>query len=315
MSASTKSKSANKNIYKATELIALAPNVEALIKLLSFSDPKPLGDKGMKREYVRFNGQALYVQTPKMRANMGLSKWPVNKDDPSSGTNDSINLSYGEDEESKALHKFNTMYDEALRELGKGQMCPTWFNKKTVSDEIIDDKYTPIVRKSKDKDGNPTKYPDTLKLKLGKNKDGKYLVELYDSKRNLVANDDFETELSKGCECVAIINYQYIWHGKQGFGQSIMPTQIKTNKQEKIRGYAFLDEEEDVSAGSSAPVQEKEVQKLAVEVEKKVVVESDDDSESEKSGSESDDSDSSSEEEEEPPKPAPKGKGRAPAKK
>lgn len=304
MSASNTSKSANK-IFKATELVQMAPNVESLMKLIDFSEAKPFGK--IKRTFVRFNGHSLTVQTPKMRSGPGLSKW-VDKDDPEAESKDSISLSFGNDEENKAFHQFCKMYDEAMQRFATDQMAAVWLGKKSASADVVKDKYTPIVSVSKDKQTKEPdgKYPDSIKVKLGK-KDGQYYCELYDAKRNRVPSEEFDTELTKGCECVSILNFAHIWFGKTGFGQGVTPIQIKTNKQEKIRGYAFIesDDDEQTPAEPQTPVvQEKKEQAPA-----QVPVESDSESDSDT------ESESSESEEEEPVKPAPKGRGKAPAKK
>jgi hypothetical protein len=222
-------------IFNALELIKLAPTKEELKNLLSFTDDKPLGDKGMVQNYIKFNGNKLIIQTPAMRNISGLKQWPVDKNKPELGTNDNIVLSYKQDEENIAFNKFNQMLDELLIELGSSQYAMLWLKKDKPSRDVVEDKYSKIV--SSDPTG---KYPDTLKVPL-KKYDSKYSVELYDKAKQRVSDEDFIKELEKGSEQKCLIIYQSVWHGKQGFGLKTVPIQIQSFTQTKIRGFAFIE--------------------------------------------------------------------------
>lgn len=298
------SSSNNQTALKVTEILKMAPNVETLVKLLNFSEAKPYGK--IQKTFLTFNGKPLKVQTPKMRSPGGMYQYR-DEEKPNDETKDSISLSFGgENEQVQEFHKFCKMLDEAILKMASEQMAPVWVGKKSISLEGAKDKYTPIASFSKDKGKSEPngKYPDSIKIKLGKDS-GKYYCDLYDENKNLIPDSEFANQLTKGCECAAIVKFAHVWFGKTGFGVTITPEQLKTDKKAsggRRYGFAESDDEEE-----NIPVLEaKKEQPVVVETKKVEVSDSDSDSESES------DSDSESEEE---VKPAPKGKGRAPAKK
>jgi hypothetical protein len=283
----------NTKIYTPIELIKLAPTKDALKKLISFSEDKPLGDKGMFHNYVKFNGSKLIIQTSTMKNIAGLKQWPVDKNKPELGTNDNIVLSYKSDEENQAFNKFNRMLDELLVEFAMGEYSMMWLKKDKPSKDVVEDKYSKIV-----KSDSTGKYPDTFTVAL-KKYEGRYSVELYDKSKQRVSEEDFGKELEKGSEQKCLIIYQSIWHGKSGFGLKLVPIQIQSFTQSKIRGFAFIEDDAEITES---------VAKLSVEEAKPAVAtppaktpvkedsssESDSDSDSDSSSSSSSDSDAKS---------------------
>ena len=289
----------NTKIYTPVELIKLAPTKEALKKLISFSDDKPLGDKGMFHNYVKFNGSKLIIQTATMKNISGLKQWPVDKSKPELGTNDNIVLSYKSDEENQAFNKFNRMLDELLMEFAMGEYSMMWLKKDKPSKDVVEDKYSKIV-----KSDSTGKYPDTFTVAL-KKYEGRYSVELYDKSKQRVSEEDFGKELEKGSEQKCLIIYQSVWHGKSGFGLKLVPIQIQSFTQTKIRGFAFIEDDAEISE-SVAKLSVEESKPAATSAPAPKTPAKDESSDSE---SDSDSSSSSSSEEDSPPKkPAAKGK-------
>ena len=99
-----------------------------------------------------------------------------------------------------------------------------WFNKKTMTPEVIEALWTPILKYSKDQqtgEADMTKSP-TLKVKLP-NWDGKFNCEIYDTQGTMLYPDDVNGSsplelIPKGINIVAIIQCGGLWFANGKFG-------------------------------------------------------------------------------------------------
>jgi hypothetical protein len=99
-----------------------------------------------------------------------------------------------------------------------------WFNKKTMTPEVIEALWTPILKYSKDQqtgEADMTKAP-TLKVKLP-NWDGKFNCEIYDTQGTMLYPDDLNGSsplelIPKGINIVAIIQCGGLWFANGKFG-------------------------------------------------------------------------------------------------
>jgi hypothetical protein len=99
-----------------------------------------------------------------------------------------------------------------------------WFNKKTMTPEVIDALWTPILKYSKDPhtgEADMTKSP-TLKVKLPY-WDGKFNCEIYDTQGTMLYPDDSTGSsplelIPKGVNIVAIIQCGGLWFANGKFG-------------------------------------------------------------------------------------------------
>jgi hypothetical protein len=130
--------------------------------------------------------------------------------------------------------------------------------------------YTPIVRFSKDANGNPKPYPPTLKISLRKkNGSDAFDVQAYDSNKQPYQGVPLEELLVKGAQLTTLIQCTGLWFAGSKFGLSWKAVQIRVDKlPDSIRGFAFADEEGAAvvhapvarrAAPAPAPVQQQEV--------------------------------------------------------
>lgn len=251
---------------------------------------------------VGYDGGMLNLQTPMMVLPYGISEFS----DPNTGMKKyHIDLSFRGEEENEVLSNFHDalaaldeyMIDSAVKN------SVAWFKGKK-SRAIIEELYTPVLKKSKDKEtGEPNgKYPDTFKVKLRfDNESGEFNCRLYDSVTKDPVNVPPDVHLSKGTKMTCIIRCNGVWFAGGRFGLSFRLEQGKVQQAPgRITGYAFIDDdEEDVPAASGAGGNDDETH-VAEDQEDDDGVQSDGVGEDDEGG------DDEEEQEEEVPAPAPK---------
>lgn len=120
------------------------------------------------------------------------------------------------------LAKFQQLEQYIKSEAVKNSMA--WFNKKTMTPEVIEALWTPILKYSKDQqtgEADMTKAP-TLKVKLPY-WDGKFNCEIYDTQGAMLYPDDVNGSsplelIPKGINIVAIVQCGGLWFANGKFG-------------------------------------------------------------------------------------------------
>jgi hypothetical protein len=120
------------------------------------------------------------------------------------------------------LAKFIELEQHIKKEAVKNSMA--WFNKKTMTPEVIDALWTPMLKYSKDQqtgEADMTKAP-TLKIKLPC-WDGKFNCEIYDTNGTMLFPDESSGStpldlIPKGINIVAIIQCGGLWFANGKFG-------------------------------------------------------------------------------------------------
>ena len=164
---------------------------------VTFSETKPLSIPGAKLAYINLNGGKIVVQGPKMQSRFGIRRW-LNEEN---GKYDyDIELSF--DENSQDLLQKNKELDEIIKKQIKAK-SKEWLGKPSISDELLNDKYKPIVKLNERitlKNGEIKDFPPSFVLKLaGDQESNKFQsskdIELlfFDSNKNKmdVNLDDF----------------------------------------------------------------------------------------------------------------------------
>ena len=216
---------------------------------VSYSDPKKLGHGG-QAIYVNYTGKPLIIQTPKMYMPWGMGKF----EGDGGNVKYSLDLSFKNmesNENMEAFYKAISAFDERLVDDGvKNSMA--WFKKKKQSVEVCKALYAPMIKVSRDKDGEPNgKFPPTFKCKVPF-RDGTFLCDAYDSNRKLI-EDDLSSVLVKGGQCQALIQCVGIWFAGGKYGCSWKIVQMKAYPPAGIHGYSFIDDsdgEEVIEDGS-----------------------------------------------------------------
>ena len=203
--------------------------------------PLKVMDSGAKQAYINYDTRPLMMQVSAMPIPYGMSVF-----DKAGPKKYSVDLSLkGYDVESskmKIIYDAFAALDEFMIEQGV-KNSKNWF-KSDMNREVIKAFYTPIVRFSKDAEGNPKPYPPTVKIQL-KQRDDKFETAIYDEKKRPLTDIPLEDILVKGATVSALIQCTGVWFAGAKYGLSWKAVQIKADHlPESIRGFAFRDEEE-----------------------------------------------------------------------
>lgn len=219
---------------------------------VTFTDPKILNNGG-KMVQVGYNSRRLIIQTPNMVLPYGISEF----EDPNSGIKKyHIDLSFRGEDETPALRAFHDSLealDEYMVDMAV-ENSQLWFKKK-MPRAVLGEFYTPVLKKSKDKEtGEPNGlYPDTMKVKLRfDNETEEFKCALFDSQTKEQIETPADVLLGKGTRMTAMIACNGVWFAGGRFGLSWRLEQGRvTVNQTKLEGYAFIDDD---VVEDSAPV-------------------------------------------------------------
>ena len=215
---------------------------------VTFSQLKLL-ESGGKQAYVNYDGRPLLMQVGSLETPFGLSvfdktnppKYSVDLklqgyDDP---TNNPTNAQIYD-----AMHSLDEFMIQQGVKNGKA-----WF-KTEVNTDMVRMLYTPTVRFAKDAEGNMKPYPPTLKVQL-RQRDGTFEAKVYDDRKN-VLDVPLEDILVKKAFLTVLIQCTGVWFAGGKFGLSWKAVQIRADKvPDSIRGFAFLDDDEDAPQPSA----------------------------------------------------------------
>jgi len=221
---------------------------------ITFS-PIKLMDSGAKMAYLSYSGRPLVMQTASMNLPYGMNVF-----DKAGPVKYSVDLSFrgyedGKDVKVKAFYDVLMKLDEFMVKKGV-ENSQAWFKSK-LSEDVVKAFYTPLVRVSKDANGNPKPYPPSFKLNLRK-KQGTDVFDIVAYDMNKQAYNYEETSLEellvKGAQITALIQCTSVWFAGSKFGLSWKGIQLRVDKlPDSIRGFAFADEGEGHSAPAAAP--------------------------------------------------------------
>ena len=170
-----------------------------------------------------------------------------------------ISLKTDDNQEMVEFVEAMTKLDNKVKEDAK-KNSQLWLGKKSISDEVIEEKYTPIVRPYKDPStGEFTgKYPSQMGFKIVQ-RDNQFQCKFYDEKRNRINvdkedDDDYidpEKLMAKGNTVKLLLKCNGLWFSTAGFGCTWKAEQIKIKVPEKLEDYAFRDDDEFVDEPES----------------------------------------------------------------
>ena len=232
---------------------------------VSFSQVKVM-ESGAKQAYLNYDGRPLIMQTASMSVPYGMNMF-----DKAGPVKYSVDMSFrGYDDKTSKVGQFYqalAALDEHMIQQGV-KNCQQWFKSPNLTVDIVRAFYTPIVRFSKDANGNPKPYPPTLKISLRKkNGSDAFDVQAYDSNKQPYQGVPLEELLVKGAQLTTLIQCTGLWFAGSKFGLSWKAVQIRVDKlPDSIRGFAFADEEGAAVVhapvarrAAPAPVQQQEV--------------------------------------------------------
>ena len=191
---------------------------------------------GAKSAYLNYGGERLVMQSAvSMSVPFGLTC--ADKFGPPTY---SVELSFRGHEQRPDVKQFMeamTTLDEFMINEGV-KNSKTWF-KADLSRDVVKAFYTPLVKYSKDKDGNVLSYPPNIKLKLPKN-NGEFEAKFYDVNGTPYKGVPVEDLLAKGVQVTAIMECTGVWFAGSKYGLTWKAKQIAIHKlPERIGDFAF----------------------------------------------------------------------------
>lgn len=190
---------------------------------------------GMLQAYLNAppTGRNLVFQTPRMVAQWGIKEW----EDNGQGVSYTLGLpflNYQNDVDIRAFYEKMQELDEYIIKTAVAN-SPDWFNGKTLSEETVRDKYSQIVKPSKD-----TRWAPRLNLKLLK-KDGEWVCRAYgeDCKPAIMKDADGNVKqgldvLEKMDEVICVLEVAYIFINAQTFGPTLRLKQVMIFKSDHL---------------------------------------------------------------------------------
>jgi hypothetical protein len=236
-------------------MIRIASEID--ISKVEFGPVKTLSS-GAKSVPLRYEGRNLMIETPSLSLPYGVNKFDKT---PGAAPKYSVDFSLrGADESADvgALKEFMESFDERMVQAGMDN-AGAWFKMAKPNQEVIKAFYTPLVKVSVDKDGNPKPYPPTFKLALRKrmirkagDKEGvpdpEETVSAFETKfynaaeGNAEFGGDLKVEdvLPKRAQVGVIMQCTGIWFAGGKYGTTWKSVQVRVDSQpEQIRGPAF----------------------------------------------------------------------------
>lgn len=114
----------------------------------------------------------------------------------------------------------------------------TWFQGKTLSKNVVQELYNPSMKQNNDK------YPPIFRAKFPVNESGVFMGDIYDTNKNIITQE----AIVSGCELEVVVQLVGLYFVSKEFGVSWKVIQIKVHPNTRlIRGYAFIEDEEEMS--------------------------------------------------------------------
>ena len=254
------------------------------LKKIEFSKLRKT-NSGAKISYINYGSLeeegvvSLQIQSPHTALTFDAKYYP----DDSGGKYDCRVSLNGESADMLAFIEMMRNMDELIKGIAK-KNSKEWFGKASISDEILNEKYVPMVRDYKDPEtGEKTgKYAPTFGFKVKHNREKQYLCKFFDeNKRKINVNDenadDFksvESILKKSTSMRMILKCTGLWFSPQGFGCSWKPLQMKVRVPIMMDEYAFdsSEEEDEDDAGSELAIESSDDDDDESEEEEEIVV-------------------------------------------
>jgi len=233
---------------------------DVTVSKIEFSAPKLL-DNGGKSVNLRYEGRNLMLETPSLNVPYG-----VNVFDKNGPPKYSVDLSLrgaDENESVRALQDFLEAFDERMIDAGV-ENAGKWFKMANPNREVIKAFYTPLVKISRDPQGNPKPYPPTFKLALRGKKgapagstSGTFETDFYNASvkdpkglpTKFAPDLPVDEVLCKRSQVTAIIQCTGVWFAGGKFGTTWKSVQVRVDSQpEQIRGPAFRSDAPDIRA-------------------------------------------------------------------
>ena len=229
----------------ATSILVKPRNFDP--KNVSFSAPRQIGTSGAKMLYLNYDGQGLSIQLPNLPVGWDIKYF---EDKPGSGKYQvSLRFSDLNDKKQKEMHTFLETLDKLLIKAGHENRA-AWLKLPKASEEVIETCYTPLIKRSRDKETGEVngKYPDEFRVKMVK-REGEYQFKMVDEHKidiDMTADGfNMEDAVKKGSKFRGVIRCNGVWIGNGKFGCTWKAEQIMVETPTAMKSYAFEDTDEE----------------------------------------------------------------------
>ena len=220
--------------------------------------PVKLLDSGGKTVNLRYESRNLMLEMPSLSVPYGLNVF-----DKTGPPKYSVDLSLrgaDDNEQVRNLQTFLEEFDERMIDAGV-ENASKWFKMANPSREVIKAFYTPLLKYSRDPQGNLKPYPPTVKISLRQKKGltGSQAASFETSFYNAAERDakgqvaefprdmPLEQVLCKWSNVTAIVQCTGIWFAGGKFGTTWKSVQVRVDSQpDQIRGPAFRSDAPDI---------------------------------------------------------------------
>ena len=220
------------------------------LKNISLSDIKTNGNGG-KTIFVNYNKGMFKMQTPVMSMPYNMSCY-----DKGDYPKYSIDVAFRDlesDHRVQGFHENMNGLQSYILQTGLDN-SKAWFQKQHKSLDVLSALFTPIVKRSIDREsGEPDgKYADTIKLKMPF-RNGKPNFEVTDFEGNVITDPDMDALFTKESKVQAIVRCGGIWiiGGKFGCTWSIEKVRIESNSAGESEKVVFINDDDESDEASS----------------------------------------------------------------
>lgn len=209
---------------------------------IDFRPPRVL-DHGGKIIGISYDGKPLHLQLPEMVCPYGTNVYT----DPAGATPPkySLDFSFRGEEDNERIAKFHSQmerFEEVLVERAV-ENSVAWFKKKQ-SKEVIQAFFTPLLKRSVDKETREPdgKYPDTFKVKLNVRND-EFECKVFDAD-NALLDEPLDTLIVKGTRATALVQPSFIWFAGGKFGLTTKAVQMRVKVPARIGNTCVMVDDE-----------------------------------------------------------------------
>lgn len=245
-----------------------------------------------KSASLTYNKRRFYLKTPKMYCPFGASKPPLKPGEVEKDhTQWSVQLAFGDDAECQIFHTKAEEFDQFMIDEGmKTENIVGWLGgskAKPFSREVVENKYSNMIKVSK-KDGEvQTQYPPFIRAALPSQYQSPFdfTCEIYDKNNELLSASPNASDpngithiIPAGCMCSALLSGS-IWCNTSGFGVTWRVAQIKIfpSRATIPKGKCLVDDPEEEDEEDEEDEEEEKEKEDDIEEVTEEVVEVDDD--------------------------------------
>ena len=215
-------------------------------KKVSFSAPRNLGDKGGKILYLNYDNAPLSIKTPEINV-----AWDVKYYEdpaPESGKYSvSVKFDNLDDKSQSDMHSVLNELDNVLLKSCYENRA-VWLKKAGITEEGIKLLYTPLIKRSVDKETGEVngKWPDGFRFKMSK-WEGVHQFKMFDEDNKLLdlTEIDITEIMKKGSKVKAVLRCNGVWILGGKFGCTWKAQQLKVEAPKKMKECAFESDDDD----------------------------------------------------------------------